>query len=56
MRQCFAGGAVDYPAYDATFAQACVAESEEKLCRMALGRCCFPLRCTTAPERITNFI
>lgn len=42
MRQCFAGGAVDYPAYDATFAQACVAESEEKLCRMALGRLLFP--------------
>lgn len=42
MRQCFAGGAVDYPAYDATFAQTCVAESEEKLCRMALGRLLFP--------------
>lgn len=42
MRQCFAGGAVDYPAYDATFAQACVAENEDKLCRMALGRLLFP--------------
>lgn len=42
MRQCFAGGVVDYAAYDATFAQACVGESEEKLCRMALGRLLFP--------------
>lgn len=42
MRQCFAGSTVDYPAYDATFAQACVAEGEEKLCRMALGRLLFP--------------
>lgn len=42
MRQCFAGGAVDYTAYDATFTQACVGESEEKLCRMALGRLLAP--------------
>lgn len=42
MRQCFAGGVVDYAAYDATFAQACVGESEEKLCRMALGRLLAP--------------
>ena len=42
MRQCFAGGAVDYAAYDATFGQACVGESEETLCRMALGRLLTP--------------
>ncbi|MBM6898502.1 leucine-rich repeat protein [Gemmiger formicilis] len=42
MRQCFAGSAVDYAAYDATFAQACVGESEDKLCRLALGRLLFP--------------
>lgn len=42
MRQCFSGGTVDYAAYDATFAQACVGESEEKLCRMALGRLLLP--------------
>ena len=42
MRQCFSGGAVDYAAYDATFAQACVGESEEKLCRLALGRLLAP--------------
>lgn len=42
MRQCFAGGAVDYRAYDATFAQACVGENAEKLCRMALGRLLSP--------------
>lgn len=30
------------PAYDASFAQACVGESEEKLCRLALGRLCLP--------------
>lgn len=42
MRQCFAGGAVDYTAYDATFAQACVGESEEKLCRMAISRLLSP--------------
>ena len=39
MRQCFTpGGAVDYAAFDASFAQACVGESEDKLCRLALGR------------------
>ncbi len=38
MRQCFTpGGAVDYAAFDASFAQACVGESEQ-LCRLALGR------------------
>ncbi|WP_455499958.1 leucine-rich repeat domain-containing protein [Gemmiger sp.] len=43
MRQCFtAGGAVDYPAFDASFAQACVGESEAKLCRLALGRLVLP--------------
>lgn len=42
MRECFAEGAVDYAAYDATFAQACVGESAEKLCRMALGRLLLP--------------
>lgn len=39
MRQCFTpGGAVDYAAFDASFPQACVGESEDKLCRLALGR------------------
>ena len=39
MRQCFTpDGAVDYAAFDASFAQACVGESEDKLCRLALGR------------------
>lgn len=39
MRQCFtAAGAVDYAAFDASFAQACVGESAAKLCRLALGR------------------
>lgn len=43
MRQCFTpGGTVDAAAYDATFAQACVGESAEKLCRMALGRLLLP--------------
>ena len=42
MRQCFAGGGVDYAAYDATFAQACVGEPEEKMVRMALGRLLHP--------------
>lgn len=42
MRQCFTGGAVDYSAYDETFAQACVGESPEKLCTLALGRLCLP--------------
>lgn len=42
MRQCFAGGAVDYGAYDETFSQACVGEPPEKLCPLALGRLCFP--------------
>ena len=42
MRQCFAGGGVDYAAYDATFAQACVGEPESKMVRMALGRLLHP--------------
>ena len=43
MRQCFAAdGSLDFAAYDASFAQACVGESEEKLCRLALGRLCLP--------------
>ena len=33
---------MDFAAYDASFAQACVGESEEKLCRLALGRLCLP--------------
>ena len=49
MRQCFTpGGAVDYAAFDASFAQACVSESEDKLCRLALGR-------LTTPARTTSF-
>ena len=43
MRQCFApDGSLDFAAYDASFAQACVGESEEKLCKLALGRLCLP--------------
>ena len=43
MRQCFApDGRLDFAAYDASFAQACVGESEDKLCRLALGRLCLP--------------
>lgn len=43
MRQCFAAdGSLDFAAYDASFAQACVGETEEKLCRLALGRLCLP--------------
>lgn len=39
MRQCFTpGGAVDFAAFDASFLQACVGESEDTLCRLALGR------------------
>ena len=39
MRQCFTpGGAVDYAAFDASFTQACVGESTDTLCRLALGR------------------
>lgn len=37
-RQCFAGGAVDYAAYDAAFPRAAVGEPPAKLCRLALGR------------------
>ena len=43
MRQCFTpAGAVDYAAFDASFAQACVGESEDKLCKLALGRLVWP--------------
>ena len=43
MRQCFtAAGAVDYAAFDASFAQACVGEGEGALCRLALGRLVLP--------------
>ena len=43
MRQCFtAAGAVDYAAFDASFAQACVGEGEGALCQLALGRLVLP--------------
>jgi len=41
-RQCFSGGVVLLPQYDAVFCQACVAESEETLCEMALMRLYYP--------------
>lgn len=41
-RQCFADGAVDYPAYDAVFPRAAVGEAPAKLCRLALGRLLWP--------------
>ena len=50
MRQCFAGGAVDFSAYDATFAQACVGETGEKLCRMALSRLLYPFALNTQAQ------
>ncbi len=37
-----AAGAVDYAAFDASFAQACVGEGEGALCRLALGRLVLP--------------
>lgn len=47
-RQCFAAGAVDYPAYDAAFPRAAVGESPAKLCRLALGRLLWPYALTEA--------
>ncbi len=47
-RQCFAGTAVDYAAYDAVFAQATVGEPPAKLCRLALGRLLYPFALGTA--------
>lgn len=41
-RQCFAGTAIDYAAYDAVFPQAAVGEPPAKLCRLALGRLLYP--------------
>ncbi len=56
MRQCFTpGGAVDYAAFDASFAQACVGESEDKLCRLALDGLCSRLDWVTTPARTTSF-
>lgn len=47
-RQCFAGTAVDYAAYDAVFAQAAVGEPPAKLCRLALGRLLYPFALSAA--------
>lgn len=41
-RQCFDGSVLRFAEYDAAFAQACVGESEKKLCRIALDRLCTP--------------
>lgn len=55
MRQCFAGGGVDYAAYDATFAQACVGEPESKMVRMALGRLLHPFALREDPRTDYEF-
>ena len=41
-RQCFDGSVLRFAEYDAAFPQACVGESEKKLCRIALDRLCTP--------------
>ena len=41
-RQCFDGSVLHFAEYDAAFPQACVGESEKKLCRIALDRLCTP--------------
>lgn len=41
-RQCFDGSVLRFAEYDAAFPQACVGESEKKLCRIALDRLCIP--------------
>lgn len=41
-RQCFDGACLNAPEYDHSFAQACVGEPPEKLCRIALERLRYP--------------
>ena len=55
MRQCFAAGAVDFAAYDAVFAQACVGESVQTLCRLALARLCLPFALSDAARTDYEF-
>ena len=55
MRQCFAGASVDYAAYDAAFAQACVGESEATLCTLALARLCYPFSLSDAARADYEF-
>ena len=57
MRQCFAAdGSLDFAAYDASFAQACVGESEESSAVLRWGGFACPTVWATMPAPTTSFI
>lgn len=51
-RQCFSGGVLQFGEYDAAFAQACVGEPADKLCRIALGRLRYPFALDAAARGV----
>lgn len=53
-RQCFDGSVLRFAEYDAAFPQACVGESEKKLCRIALDRLCTPFALLPEAQGIYN--
>ena len=56
-RQCFDGGVLQFAEYDAIYPQACVGESAEKLCRLALERLRWPFALgDTARERYQAYV
>ena len=46
---------MDFAAYDAVFAQACVGESVQTLCRLALARLCLPFALSDAARTDYEF-
>ena len=56
-RQCFDGGVLQFAEYDAIFPQACVGESAETLCRLALDRLRWPCALADAArERYRSYV
>lgn len=51
-RQCFSEGVFDYRQYDRIFPQACVGESVDTLCRLALDRLSYPVELAAEAERL----
>lgn len=56
-RQCFRDGIVQFTEYDADFPQACIGESAENLCHIALGRLRWPFALSAeARARYSGFL
>lgn len=55
-RQCFDGAVFHAAEYDAVFAQACVGEPAEKLCRIALERLRYPYALSEDAKEAYSFV